>query len=138
MFIFAAPVTTLAGSGDTVFSDGTGTSATFNEPSGVAISFDGVFALVADANNNRVRRVTLATGVVTTLAGSSSDSAPFADGTGSAASFSYPSGVSTSPDASFALVVDTFNNRVRHIVVATGEVTTFAGSTQGSADGTGS
>ena len=127
-------VTTLAGS---VYGseDGLGTMAQFSSPSGVAISSDGVFALVADSSYaNRVRRVEIGTGNVTTLAGSFQG---FAEGTGTAAKFNRPMGLAISSDGSFALVADKGNNRVRRIDIATGNVTTLAGSDAGFADDTG-
>ena len=125
----------MAGSGSTTpFTDGTGTSATFNNPTGVAISPDGSFALIGEYNN-RVRRLVLATRVVTTLAGSSS---AFADGTGTSASFKVPIGIAISSDSTFALIVDSTNNRLRSVVIATGVVSTLAGSgTATFADGQG-
>jgi DNA-binding beta-propeller fold protein YncE len=79
-------VTTLAGDGVyPTFADGTGSAASFNYPRGVAYSADGSTIAVGDAFSHRVRLIDIATGAVTTLAGSGS--ATFADGTGSAASF---------------------------------------------------
>ena len=84
----------------------------------------------------RLRAIVIATGAVTTLAGSGS--AGSAAGTGTAASFSSPSSVAISPDGAFALVADSANSRIRHVVVSTGVVTTLAGSPATSfADGTG-
>ena len=130
-------MTTLAGSDSIVFADGTGSMATFNRPSGVAISRDGTYALVADLDNNRVRHIAVATGRVTTLAGSGAYA--FADGMGSMASFSSPRDVAISSDGRFALIADSDNGRVRRIEIATGNVTTLAGpGTANFADGTGS
>jgi DNA-binding beta-propeller fold protein YncE len=132
--IATGSVTTLAGS-VVGYADGVGTQAAFNSPSGVSISPDGTFALVADGGNNRIRRVSIATGNVTTLAGSVRG---YADGVGTQASFRYPYGVSISPDGTFALVADGGNNRIRRVSIATGSVTTLAGgSVQGYADGVG-
>ena len=127
-------VSTLAGSDASSNNDGIGIAATFSNPSGVSISLDTVFALVTDWSSHRVRRIEIATGAVTTLAGSNQG---YADGTGSFAVFNVPHGVAVSPDATFALVADRNNHRVRHLVIATGAVTTFAGSTLGYADATG-
>jgi DNA-binding beta-propeller fold protein YncE len=130
-------VTTLAGSGSSVFADGIGSAASFYYLSDVSYSPDGSTIAVADFRNYRVRLIDVATGAVTTLAGSGSRA--FADGTGSAASFNYLRGLDYSPDGSTIAVADQGNHRVRLIEVATGAVTTLAGSGSGAfADGTGS
>ena len=126
-------VTTLAGSGSATFADGAGTAASFANPTGVAVIPSSGVVIVADQNNNRIRLVT-PLGVVTTLAGSGSNS--FADGTGSLASFNIPSGVAVIPLSGVVAVADMSNNRIR-LVTPLGVVTTFAGSIQGYADGTG-
>jgi hypothetical protein len=133
----AGAVTTLAGqSGSNGHSDGTGTAALFNQPAGIAVDGSGN-AYVADTNNNIVRKVVIASGAVTTLAGQAGVIGS-ADGTGTAASFSGPSGIVV--DATGNLYVsDTLNDTIRKITSA-GVVTTVAG-TSGSAsfnDGTGS
>jgi sugar lactone lactonase YvrE len=105
-------VTTLAGSGNWTFADGTGAAASFKEPVGVAVTSSGDI-VVADPNNHRIRLVTYPGGVVTTLAGSGTDA--FADGTGTAASFSSSQGVAVTPTGD-VVVADTNNNRIRLIV----------------------
>ena len=107
----------------------------------MSISHDGTFALVADAGNTVVRRIALSvpmTNDVTTLAGSPSTPG-FADGTGAAARFLYPSGLAISPDGRFAVITDRYAATVRVIRTATGDVTTLAGlaGAAGAADGTG-
>ena len=126
-------VTTLAGSGNPAFADGTGAAASFLSPYGVAVIPSSSMIVVADTANSRIRLVT-PLGVVTTLAGSGSNS--FADGTGSLASFNIPSGVAVIPLSGVVAVADMSNNRIR-LVTPLGVVTTFAGSIQGYADGTG-
>ena len=127
---------TLAGSGSATHADGTGAAASFSKPRGVAVSPSGTHLFVGDHNNHRIRQVVIATGVVTTIAGSGS--ATHADGTGAVASFNYPNGVAVSPSGTHLFVGDTYNNRIRQVVIATGVVTTIAGSGSASyADGTG-
>lgn len=118
----AGLVSTLAGSGNAGSADGTGTAASFNLPISLTVDADGT-VYVADQANNKIRKVT-ASGVVTTLAGSGT--AAFADGKGSAASFSLPTGIVM--DASGNLLVsDRSNNRIRRISMD-GTVTTVAGN----------
>ncbi|NEE18826.1 redoxin domain-containing protein [Streptomyces sp. SID7499] len=56
------------GSGERGFTDGTGDTAAFSEPQGLALLDDGS-VVVADTVNHALRRLDLATGEVTTLAG---------------------------------------------------------------------
>src|SRR5438105_831978 len=132
----AAVVTTLAGlPGGRGSTDGTGTSARFWSPQGLAADNAGnVF--VADSPNQTIRKVTSA-GVVTTLAGLAG-SAGGADGTGSAARFNVPTGLAVDI-AGTVCVADTINHTIRKVTSA-GAVTTLAGlaGSAGSADGTGS
>lgn len=118
--------------------DGAADAARFNYPTSVSLHASGGFALIADAQNNTIRRFDLASGQVTTLAGSAGQRGE-ANGVGSAARFAYPSGVALSADGSFALVADSDNHLIRRIDVMTGNVTTLAGSTglPGAADGSG-
>jgi sugar lactone lactonase YvrE len=134
----AGDVSTLAGSSTSGPADGTGTLAQFNTPRGVAA--DGAGNLyVADTYNHRIRKIVIATGLVTTLAGNTSG---YTDGTGTAALFNDPMGVAVD-GAGNLYVADADNHNIRKIVIATGVVTTLAGSDvppvppSGSADGTG-
>lgn len=132
-----AVVTTLAGQagGASGSADGVATAATFDQP--VGVTTDGSNLYVADRNNYTIRKIVIATGAVTTLAGQAGISGAI-DGTGSAASFGYPQGITT--DGSNLYVADTGNDTVRKIAIATGVVTTLAGQAgvRGFADGTGS
>ncbi len=125
----AGDVSTLAG-GSQGYADGAGAAASFSTPTGVGVDAQGN-VYVADNWNDKIRKVTPA-GDVSTLAGSTSG---YADGTGTAAKFTLPQGVSVDA-AGNVYVADSWNNRIRKITPA-GEVTTVAGSSSGFADGTG-
>jgi sugar lactone lactonase YvrE len=127
-----ATVTVFAGSGTLGGSDGTGVSAEFGDPSGLALDGSGNL-YVADQNNAMIRKITSAA-VVTTLAGSL-DNYGYADGAGSGAKFFGPTGVAVDA-AGNIYVADETNNDIRKITPG-GVVTTLAGGTEGYADGTG-
>jgi len=102
-------VTTLAGTGSSGSANGTGTSASFNCP--VGITTDGTNLYVADTYNHLIRKIVISTGAVTTLAGTGSSGS--ANGTGTSASFSYPSGITT--DGTNLYVADQVNHLIRKI-----------------------
>ena len=129
-------VTTLAGIASTYGSaDGTGSAAQFRSLVGMAVDGTGNIYVV-DQNfgqGGTVRKITPA-GAVTTLAGSATANGS-ADGMGSSARFSYPTGAAVDT-AGNIYVADSGNRAIRKINPA-GMVTTLAGGDSGSLDGTG-
>ena len=121
----AGAVTTFAGSAAGVpgFVNGTGTAASFRTPKGIAT--DGSFLFVADTGNHAVRKISIATGVVITLAGTGTagyaNTAP--------ATFNGPEGAAVIGINLY--VADTGNHAIRRIAnfnVVSPVVTTFAGA----------
>lgn len=125
-------VTTLAGKASMLGSrDGIGASAQFNQPNGLATDGTGNL-FVAEEGNHTIRKIVLATGAVSTLAGTAGQptipaTTGSADGVGAAAQFNSPGGL-TFDGADTIYIADTGNHTIRRVVVSTGEVTTLAGA----------
>jgi hypothetical protein len=111
-------------SGQAGSSDGSGTTARFNQPSGLARASAGGNLFVADTANATLRRIDNA-GTVTTLAGSSSVRGNN-DATGTAATFSSPLGLALD-SAGNLYVADEMNHTIRRVTPG-GIVSTYAGS----------
>jgi sugar lactone lactonase YvrE len=113
-------------------SDGVGVAAHFSAINFVdpardsviqgGIATDGTDLYVADAGNFAIRKVTLATGAVTTLAGGTKGKA---NGVGPAAQFSKPGGVAFFGGSLY--VSDVEDSVIRRLDLATNEVTSFIG-----------
>jgi hypothetical protein len=105
-------VTTLAGSpGVTGSANGTGSAASFNIPTGVAVDSGGNI-YVADSSNDTIRELA-PSGLVTTIAGSAG-AAGSADGLGPNARFDTPADIAVDTN-DVVYVADNLNNTVRRI-----------------------
>lgn len=138
----AGVVTTLAGS-TSGYADGPAGSAKFDAPRGLAVDLDGNL-IVAEYGGNRIRKIDLATGTVTTIAGATNAAAGtsgITNGPGSGALFYEPQGVAVDSVTGSIYVADYANNAIREIDFdASGNptVSTLAGSgAASSTDGTG-
>jgi sugar lactone lactonase YvrE len=119
-------VLTMAGSGDQGSTDGVGLAANFSLLVW-GLATDGPGRLyVSDTYNHAIRRIDTATAVVTTPVGLPSGEGSD-DGVGGAARFQFPSHVAAD-GAGHVYVADSGGYTIRTITVATGEVTTLAGS----------
>lgn len=130
-------VSSLAGSavGDSGFTNGTGSSAKFMFPYGLDVDDLGNI-YVADSGNNRIRKISPAGSVSTYAGGSSAGSTNNMNA--ALARFNGPRGLVIANGNIY--VADSGNHLIRKIVpdgANAGEVSTFAGSTQGHADGLG-
>lgn len=119
-------ISTVAGTGEPGYSGdgGPATSAQLNRPFSVAPLPGGGY-LIADLDNNRIRRVD-AGGTITTVAGTGEPGYSGDGGPATAAAIYQPHAVAALPDGGF-LVADTYNHRVRR-VWPNGRITTVAGN----------
>lgn len=128
----AGVVTTLAGSNTVGSSDGIGTAATFSSPAGMCW-YSATELLLADWGLQKIRKVNITTGAVTTVAGQGTYGTDDGDAL-TVATFAFPTDVAID-DMKNIYVTD--NNAIRRIAGSC--VTTFAGSinTSGALDGEG-
>jgi len=113
-------VSVIAGSGSAGNSDGNGTSASFNSPSGICVDASGNL-FVVDFGNNKIRKIDPA-GNVTTLAGTGVAGAT--DGPGASATFNSPWGICIAPNGDM-FVSEHWSFKIRKVTSA-GTVSTFA------------
>ena len=128
-------ITTLAGSATQVGTDdGPGAQARFNQPSGLAYLAGSLY--LTDTENHLIRKIDVATGLVTTVAGQGHVGTT--DGIGSAAGFDEPEGIVLDPDGNL-YIADTDNQTIRRMAPDSAEVTTVAGVAHngGTTDGVG-
>ena len=120
-------MTTIVGTGQHRCSGdgGPATAAALNEPAALAVDDRGNL-YIADQSNNRVRKVDLNTGTITTVAGTgetgyTGDGMPATE-----AGLSGPSGLVLGPDGAL-YIADTFSGRIRRVDPETGMIGTVAG-----------
>lgn len=106
MVVSTKIVSTLAGvAGAPGFADGSATVARFADPTGIAMDPAGTFALIVDTDNFVIRRVSIPTGFVSTVAGRPGV-AGYSEGVGTMATFSQPTGVAVDLTGTVALIAD--------------------------------
>ncbi|MGH7925130.1 MAG: hypothetical protein ACREQH_11145 [Candidatus Binatus sp.] len=112
--------------------DGGGDSARFNSPDGMTIVGQDLY--LCDTNNSDVRKINVAGGTVTTVAGTANISGT-EDGTGAGAHFNLPTQITT--DGTSLYVADSDNNTIRRISLPDFKVKTIGGQagTAGKTDG---
>lgn len=124
-------ITTVAGTGTSGFSGdgGPAIQAKTGQPGGLSVDAAGDL-FFADPDNQRVREVIAATGAITTVAGTGAGTFGGDGGPASHAQVQGPSGVAAAPNGDL-FITDSYNNRVREVVAATGVITTVAGGGSG-------
>jgi sugar lactone lactonase YvrE len=121
-------ITTIAGNSTAGFSGdgGVPTSAELNAPDGVAVDSGGNL-YITDSGNNRIRFVSAATGLITTIAGNGTAGFSGDNGAATSAELNGP-GDAVVDSAGNLYIADLVNNRIRFVSAATGTITTIAGS----------
>jgi len=121
-------ISTIAGNGTAGFSGdgGSATSAELNGPTHVV--FDQTVNLyITDANNNRIRKVNAATGIITTVAGNGIAGFSGDGGQATVAELNFPDGIALDGSGN-VFIGDARNNRIRRLNTVTGVITTVAGN----------
>ena len=121
-------ITTVAGSGVQGYNGDNivATSAMLNNPYGVAVDSTGnVF--FADSGNNRIRKVTAGSGIITTVVGNGIATYNGDNISAINATVNNPIGVAVDSMGDL-YIADSRNNRIRKVTVATGVITTVAGN----------
>jgi sugar lactone lactonase YvrE len=100
--------------------------ANLDQPSSVALDGAGNM-YIADSAHNRIRKVTAATGLISTIAGNGMGAYTGDGGSATKATLNTPSGVALD-GAGNIYIADTANNVIRMIAASTGIITTVAGT----------
>ena len=121
-------MTTLAGTGIAGYSGngGQATSATLRNPLRAEYDADGNL-IIADTGNHVLRRVDAVTGVITTIAGTGTSGSSGDGGQATSARLNNPSDIAFD-SAGDIYIADRSNHKIRRITVATGVITTVAGT----------
>jgi DNA-binding beta-propeller fold protein YncE len=131
-------ITTWAGSGEAGYSGdgGPATRARLNEPYGIAID-KAANLYIADRHNHCVRRVDGVSGVITTFAGNGAAAFSGDGGRASRAGMVEPNGLALDPAQGRLFIADVADHRVRDVDLATGTISTFAGTGEAQHSGDG-
>jgi sugar lactone lactonase YvrE len=121
-------ITTVAGNGtpDATGDDGPATAALVKDPKTLATDAAGRNLYIADTGNNRIRRIDLSSGIITTVAGVTRAGAEGDGGPAVRAQLNSPRGLWLTREGTL-YIADTDNHRIRK-VDAEGTITTVAGT----------
>ena len=130
-------ITTIAGTGERGFAGdgGPAVRAMLNEPYGVVVDRAGT-VYFADRLNRRVRRID-PTGAITTFAGDGSAKFSGDGGPSASAGLAEPNGLAVDADETHLYIADVADHRVRVVDLASGVITTFAGTGEAQHNGDG-
>jgi sugar lactone lactonase YvrE len=120
-------IISVAGTGNSGFSGdgGSATEAELANPTGLAFDEEGNL-YIADSDNDRIRRVDMKTGMITTVAGDGNSGLQGDGGPAVEASLRYPAGISINQDVLY--IADTGHHLIRVVPLKTGIIASLAGS----------
>ena len=121
-------ISTVAGTGTRSYNGDNidATTAQLSAPLAVAVDKNGDI-YIADTFNNRLRKVTISTGKITTIAGTGVNSYNGDNIDATTAMIANPKGVAVDREGN-VFIADSENYRIRKVIVSTGKITTIAGT----------
>ena len=127
LYAASGTISTLAGSGVGGFSGdgGPATSAALDSPRGLTVGASGD-VWIADNGSRRIRKLSAATGLISTVAGSSAQGYSGDGGPATSAGLQYPSSVALGA-AGDLWIVDQGDHRIRRVAASTAIISTVAG-----------
>lgn len=123
-YVEAQIINTIAGNG-LIGDFGSATAASFKDVWNVGVDASGN-VYVADAGNNRIRKIDAITGIISTIAGNGNNAYKGDGGLATSASLNYPTDVFIAPSGNI-YIADAGNYVIRKINGSTGIITTVAG-----------
>ena len=125
--LYPGVITTLTGNGAFGYQDSpTPASVMFSNPQGIALDGSGSVAYVADSVNMRIRKIVLATGATSTVAGNGGSGFSGDGGPALNATLNTPTSVAVDSGGNL-YISDEGNNVIRRVDAATQTITTVAG-----------
>jgi hypothetical protein len=120
-------ITTVAGTGTPGFTgdNGLATAARISFPRWICT--DSIGNIYMADGNNRIRKITVSTGIISTVAGNGTAGFSGDGGPATAAALNLPIGVFVDKDGNI-FIAESSNNRIRKVTVSTGIISTFAGT----------
>ena len=95
-------------------------------PKGVTLDTNGDI-YIADTGNNRMRKITISTGLIKTVAGNGKEGYSEDNVSATRTSLFYPTDVAVDPSGNM-FIADAGNFRIRKVTASTGIITTIAGT----------
>ena len=136
-------VTTVAGNGvacpnaNSSCGDGAAAvNANLNSNGGIDLDPSGQYLYIADSGNNKVRRVDLVSGIITTVAGTGPQGNTGDGGLAVNGRLNTPEDVSVNSQNTVLYIADSGNRRVRAVNLSTGIINSFAGTGANCSSGT--